>query len=89
MGQALTEPQTQAVPLPFTLTVKGTSPALPSLCRSGSVLLLAFVFYRKEIIKILNKTKQPVPYPKNKNDRAGETCKIGGVHKLRETAGIF
>lgn len=39
-----------------------------------------FCFYRKEIMKILTKTKQPVPYPKNEDEGAGKTCKIGGVH---------
>lgn len=51
VGQALTGPQTQVMPLPFTLTVKGTFPALPSLCKSVSVLLLAFVFTGSKLLK--------------------------------------
>lgn len=76
--QAPTGPRTQVVPLPFTLTAKGTLPALPSLFQKCICVATCFSFYSKEIIKILTKTKQPVPYPKN--ERAGETCKTGGVH---------
>jgi len=49
--QAPTGPKTRLVPLPFTLRVKGTFPTLPSLCRSVSMLLLAYDFTGRKLLK--------------------------------------
>lgn len=77
--QALTGPGTQVLPLPFTLTVKGIFFSFTFSVQKCICVATCVCFYMKEIIKILTKTKQSVPYPKKENERAGETCKIGGV----------
>lgn len=81
--QAPTEFKNQLVFLPFMPRLKGTFSTLPYLCRSVSALLLAVLFTGRKLAKSYqNKTACPVMREdrSNGNERAGEPCKIGGVH---------
>lgn len=59
--QAPTGPEARSVPLHFALGVKGTFLTLLSLGRSVSVLLLAFVFTGRKLLKSCrNKAACPI-----------------------------